>query len=237
MLSFAHSAIYLLLCRYVNTSGCTGFKKKSTEVLCLSPGSLGSYAGPLLFQNHILCLSQMLPAASTNTPLSGSLQWPQWPRNWCEVEPSLSALSTNWAFHRSGRSPLGGLRSWSLGKRSASQLTGQMWAQTWAVCFSLLLPHHGEFELTKNGNSIGKCSFLSSLILLKDWSVKMIQREFLTCSLQSYIIFMVHSYPIVRGILGVPAEILSARKKTNYFVFWPFSTLLKMITLLLYFSL
>lgn len=135
MLSFAHSAIYLLLYWYVNMSGCTGFKKKSTEVLCLSPGSLGSYVGPLLFQNHIPRLSQMLAAASTNTPLSGSLQWPQRPRNWCEVELSLSALSTNWAFHWSGRFPLGGLYSWSLGKRSASQLTGQMWAQTWAVCF------------------------------------------------------------------------------------------------------
>ena len=49
------------------------FKNKSTEMLSLSLGSLRNYIGPLLFQSHILRVSQIFTETSTSTPLFGSL--------------------------------------------------------------------------------------------------------------------------------------------------------------------
>lgn len=127
----------------IHISGCTHLRTKAwtcslsefSQELCCS----------LLFENHILQVSQIFPVTSTHRPLSGSLWWPQWPRKWCELRPCPSVWYTKDAFRWSGSFPLGGLHCWALQKSfSASQLAGQMWAQAQVVCFSPSLPHHIE---------------------------------------------------------------------------------------------
>lgn len=147
----------------IHVSGCTHLRTKAW--MCFKEqNSLSEFSRELccslLFENHILQVSQIFPVTSTHRPLSGSLWWPQWPRKWCELEALPWCLVHDGCISLVWELPIGGSALLSSAEELLSFPACRADVGTGSGClfFSFSASPHRNLTLY-GGNSIGNIAF------------------------------------------------------------------------------